>query len=145
MDAAGSPVSILLVEDDPDHADLTRIALQTARVPFDLDVVMDGTEALQYLHREAPYERVRLPDLILLDLNLPKLDGREVLRSIKSDPDLRLIPVIVLTTSSDLTDIEMSYRNHANSFITKPTDFDDFLHAIETMHEYWLSVVKLPA
>ncbi len=145
MDPAGSTVSILLVEDDPDHVDLTRIALQTARVPFDLDVVMDGTEALQYLHREAPFERVRLPDLILLDLNLPKLDGREVLRSIKSDADLRRIPVIVLTTSSDLTDVEMSYRNHANSFITKPTDFDDFLHAIETMHEYWLSVVKLPA
>lgn len=145
MDPADSTVSILLVEDDPDHADLTRIALQTARVPFDLDVVMDGTEALQYLYREAPFERVRLPDLILLDLNLPKLDGREVLRNIKSDPDLRLIPVIVLTTSSDITDVEMSYRNHANSFITKPTDFDDFLHAIETMHEYWLSVVKLPA
>lgn len=142
--SGGSEISILLVEDDPDHVDLTRIALQTARVPFGLDVVMDGTEALQYLRREAPFENVVSPDLILLDLNLPKLDGREVLRSIKSDDDLCRIPVIVLTTSSDTADIEVAYQNHANSFITKPTDFDEFLHAIETMHEYWLSVVRLP-
>jgi len=142
--SGGSEISILLVEDDPDHVDLTRIALQTARVPFGLDVVMDGTEALQYLRREAPFENVAPPDLILLDLNLPKLDGREVLRSIKSDDDLCRIPVIVLTTSSDSADIEVAYQNHANSFITKPTDFDEFLHAIETMHEYWLSVVRLP-
>jgi CheY-like chemotaxis protein len=142
--AGGSEISILLVEDDPDHVDLTRIALQTARVPFGLQVVMDGTEALQYLHHEDPYRNAPLPDLILLDLNLPKLDGREVLRAIKSDPELRCIPVIVLTTSSDASDIDVAYQNHANSFITKPTDFDDFLHAIETMHEYWLSVVRLP-
>jgi chemotaxis family two-component system response regulator Rcp1 len=144
MRARGADISILLVEDDPDHVDLTRIALQTARVPFGLDVVMDGTEALQYLRREAPYEMSSAPDLILLDLNLPKLDGREVLRAIKSDAELRRIPVIVLTTSSDIADIENAYENHANSFITKPTDFDEFLHAIETMHEYWLSVVRLP-
>lgn len=137
-------ISILLVEDDPDHVDLTRIALQTARVPFGLDVVMDGTEALQYLRREGPFRSVRPPDLILLDLNLPKVDGREVLRTIKDDPVLRRIPVIVLTTSSDHVDIDAAYQSHANSFITKPTDFDDFLHAIETMHEYWLSVVRLP-
>lgn len=142
--AGGNEISILLVEDDPDHVDLTRIALQTARVPFGLEVVMDGTEALQFLHHEAPYEHARLPDLILLDLNLPKLDGREVLRTIKGDPDLRSIPVIVLTTSSDASDVASAYENHANSYITKPTDFDDFLHAIETMHEYWLSVVRLP-
>jgi CheY-like chemotaxis protein len=142
--SGGSEISILLVEDDPDHVDLTRIALQTARVPFGLDVVMDGTEALQYLRREPPFQGVRPPDLILLDLNLPKLDGREVLREIKTDLDLCRIPVIVLTTSSDLADIEVAYQNHANSFITKPTDFDEFLHAIETMHEYWLSVVRLP-
>lgn len=143
--AAGHEISILLVEDDPDHVDLTRIALQTARVPFGLDVAMDGTEALQYLRREEPYRNAAIPDLILLDLNLPKLDGREVLRAIKSDPDLRRIPVIVLTTSSDTADVEAAYQNHANSYITKPTDFDDFLHAIETMHEYWLSVVQLPS
>jgi CheY-like chemotaxis protein len=143
--SGGSEISILLVEDDPDHVDLTRIALQTARVPFGLDVVMDGTEALQYLHQEDPYRHAALPDLILLDLNLPKLDGREVLRSIKSDARLCRIPVIVLTTSSDATDIDGAYANHANSFITKPTDFDEFLHAIETMHEYWLSVVRLPS
>jgi CheY-like chemotaxis protein len=142
--SGGSEISILLVEDDPDHVDLTRIALQTARVPFGLEVVMDGTEALQYLRQEERFRSATLPDLILLDLNLPKLDGREVLRAIKSDPDLCRIPVIVLTTSSDSTDIEVAYQNHANSFITKPTDFDEFLHAIETMHEYWLSVVRLP-
>lgn len=145
MSTRGADISILLVEDDPDHVDLTRIALQTARVPFGLDVVMDGTEALQYLRREPPYEGSTVPDLVLLDLNLPKLDGREVLRTIKSDPELRRIPVIVLTTSSDVADIETAYQNHANSFITKPTDFDEFLHAIETMHEYWLSVVRLPS
>jgi len=144
MMSTGSEISILLVEDDPDHVDLTRIALQTARVPFGLEVVMDGTEALAYLRQEAPYVQVGTPDLILLDLNLPKVDGREVLRTIKADPDLRRIPVIVLTTSSDLGDIDAAYQNHANSFITKPTDFDEFLHAIETMHEYWLSVVELP-
>jgi CheY-like chemotaxis protein len=142
--SGGSEISILLVEDDPDHVDLTRIALQTARVPFGLEVVMDGTEALQYLRHEERFRNAPLPDLILLDLNLPKLDGREVLRAIKSDPDLCRIPVIVLTTSSDSVDIEAAYQNHANSFITKPTDFDEFLHAIETMHEYWLSVVRLP-
>ena len=144
MRASNGGISILLVEDDPDHADLTRIALQTARVPFDLEIVTDGTEALQYLRHESPFEHARLPDLILLDLNLPKLDGREVLRIVKSDPVLCRVPVIVLTTSSDLVDIEGAYQNHANSFITKPTDFDEFLHAIETMHEYWLSVVSLP-
>jgi CheY-like chemotaxis protein len=142
--SGGSEISILLVEDDPDHVDLTRIALQTARVPFGLEVVMDGTEALQYLRHEERFRNTALPDLILLDLNLPKLDGREVLRAIKSDPDLCRIPVIVLTTSSDSGDVEVAYQNHANSFITKPTDFDEFLHAIETMHEYWLSVVRLP-
>jgi CheY-like chemotaxis protein len=143
--SGGNEISILLVEDDPDHVDLTRIALQTARVPFGLEVVMDGTEALQYLRHEDPYRQAQSPDLILLDLNLPKLDGREVLRTIKSDADLCRIPVIVLTTSSDSADIEAAYQNHANSFITKPTDFDEFLHAIETMHEYWLSVVRLPS
>lgn len=142
--SGGNEISILLVEDDPDHVDLTRIALQTARVPFGLEVVMDGTEALQYLRCEDPYRSAQAPDLILLDLNLPKLDGREVLRTIKSDPELCRIPVIVLTTSSDSADVEVAYQNHANSFITKPTDFDEFLHAIETMHEYWLSVVRLP-
>jgi CheY-like chemotaxis protein len=142
--SGGSEISILLVEDDPDHVDLTRIALQTARVPFGLEVVMDGTEALQYLRQEDPYRHAALPDLILLDLNLPKLDGREVLRAIKTDVNLCRIPVIVLTTSSDSADVEVAYQNHANSFITKPTDFDEFLHAIETMHEYWLSVVRLP-
>ena len=144
QDHASRDIAILLVEDDPDHADLTRIALQTARVPFKLDIVTDGTEALEYLRHEGAFAQARTPDLILLDLNLPKLDGREVLKVIKSDADLRRIPVIVLTTSSDIADIEIAYQNHANSYITKPTDFDDFLHAIETMHEYWLSVVRLP-
>ncbi len=145
MPPASSDVSILLVEDDPDHADLTRIALQTARVPFRLELVTDGTEALDYLRHEGAHSRARTPDLILLDLNLPRLDGREVLKVVKSDPELRSIPVIVLTTSSDAADVEAAYQHHANSYITKPTDFDDFLHVVETMHEYWLSVVALPS
>ena len=104
----------------------------------------DGTEALEYLRKEGNYRQARAPDLILLDLNLPRLDGREVLKVVKDDQRFRNIPVIVLTTSSDPADIEAAYQHHANSYITKPTDFDDFLHVVETMHEYWLSVVALP-
>jgi two-component system response regulator len=137
-------VSILLVEDDPDDVQLTEIALRDAQVPNRLDVVEDGNQALQFLRREHPYERAHTPDLILLDLNLPRVDGREVLRTIKDDPDLRRIPVVVLTTSSDEIDIRDSYAAHANSFITKPVDFDEFLRAIQVIELYWLSVVKLP-
>jgi CheY-like chemotaxis protein len=137
-------VSILLVEDDPDDVRLTELALADAPVPTRLSVVEDGSQALQFLRRETPYERAPRPDLILLDLNLPRLDGREVLKIVKEDPELRMIPVVVLTTSSDQADVEASYRHFANSFITKPIDFEEFLRAVRTMEDYWLSVVRLP-
>lgn len=137
-------VSILLVEDDPDDVQLTEIALYDANVPNQLHVVEDGTQALQYLRREPPYERARKPDLILLDLNLPRLDGREVLKQIKDDPELRLIPVVVLTTSSDANDVRASYMHHANSYITKPVDFEEFRRALKSIEDYWLSIVRLP-
>jgi CheY-like chemotaxis protein len=137
-------VTILLVEDDPDDVQLTEIALYDAMVPNQLAVVEDGSQALQYLRREPPYERSRKPDLILLDLNLPRLDGREVLKVIKSDPELRMIPVVVLTTSSDEADVRSSYQHFANSFITKPVDFEEFRRAIKAIEDYWLSVVRLP-
>ena len=142
FDVASS--TIVLVEDNPDDAHLAMIEFEDAGVRNDIVLLDDGDQAIRYLRQDAPYTDAARPGLVLLDLNLPKLDGREVLRAIKSDPDLCSIPVIVLTTSSDSTDIEVAYQNHANSFITKPTDFDEFLHAIETMHEYWLSVVRLP-
>lgn len=137
-------VSILLVEDDPDDVQLTEIALYDARVPNQLHVVEDGTQALQYLRNESPYERARKPDLILLDLNLPRLDGREVLKEIKADPSLRMIPVVVLTTSSDQSDVQASYQHHANSYITKPVDFEEFRRALRAIEDYWLSIVRLP-
>jgi CheY-like chemotaxis protein len=107
-------------------------------------VVEDGTQALQYLRNEAPYERARKPDLVLLDLNLPRLDGREVLKEIKGDPTLRMIPVVVLTTSSDQSDVQASYQDHANSYITKPVDFEEFRRALRAIEDYWLSIVRLP-
>ncbi|GIU84444.1 MAG: response regulator [Acidimicrobiales bacterium] len=141
---AGGEATILLVEDDPDDVQLTEIAIREAGARVRLDVVGDGEDALRYLRRQSPYERARRPHLVLLDLNLPKLDGREVLREIKADEDLRAIPVIVLTTSAEEDDVLLSYRHHANSFITKPIDFDEFLQVVSVIERYWLEVVRLP-
>lgn len=112
---------------------------------MDLAVVEDGVEAIQYIRKQAPFEDVRTPDLILLDLNLPKKDGREVLKDIKEDPDLRRIPVVVLTTSNAESDILKSYNLYANCYINKPVDFDSFFNVIKRIEEFWLSTVMLPS
>jgi two-component system response regulator len=137
-------IEILLVEDSPTDALFTRRALGDARFINRLHVVEDGVKALAFLRKEAPYTDAARPDLILLDLNLPKKDGREVLAEIKEDEELKIIPVIVLTTSRAEEDILRSYRLHANCYITKPVDFDSFIDAIGTLEKFWFAVVTLP-
>ena len=137
-------VEILLVEDNPGDVRLTIEAMKEARVLNNLSVVADGVEALDFLNRRGPYQKAPRPDLILLDLNLPRKDGREVLREIKMDPHLLRIPVVVLTTSEAEQDILRSYDLHANCYITKPVDLDQFLEVVRTVEGFWLSIVKLP-
>jgi two-component system, chemotaxis family, response regulator Rcp1 len=139
------PVQILLVEDSPGDVSLTREALKTARVANELSVVEDGEAALRYLRGEGEYLGAKATNLVLLDLNLPKKSGREVLEVIKTDPELRHIPVIVLTTSSDEQDIFCSYQLHANAYVTKPVAFADFLEALTRLEGFWLQVVHLPS
>lgn len=138
------PIEILLVEDSPTDALLTKRALADARLINRLSIVEDGVAALAFLRREPPHSDAPRPDLILLDLNLPKKDGREVLAEIKEDEILRVIPVVVLTTSRAEEDILRSYRLHANCYITKPVDFDSFTDAITTLEKFWFAVVTLP-
>jgi len=137
-------VNILLVEDNPGDVILTQEAFAEHQLRNDLFVASDGHEALAFLRREEGFEDKPRPDIILLDLNLPGLSGREVLKEIKSDPALQSIPVVVLTTSADEADICEAYRAHANCFITKPVDLDRFLEAIKTVHAFWIEIVKLP-
>jgi len=137
-------INILLVEDNPGDVILTQEAFIEHQLRNDLHVATDGREALAFLRREAGYEDTPRPDIVLLDLNLPGLNGREVLKEIKSDPALKSIPVVVLTTSADEADICEAYRAHANCFITKPVDLDQFLEAIKTVHTFWIEIVKLP-
>jgi chemotaxis family two-component system response regulator Rcp1 len=137
-------IDILLVEDNPGDVRLTREALKDAKVLNDVHVVQDGVEAMQFLHREGAYANKPTPDLILLDLNLPKKDGREVLAEIKQDPKLKRIPVVILTTSKADEDIIKSYNLHANAYITKPVDLNRFIEIIHTLEEFWFSIVKLP-
>jgi CheY-like chemotaxis protein len=137
-------IEILLVEDEPGDAYLTKEALRSAKIMNRVDVVEDGVEALAFLRRQAPYENAPRPDLIFLDLNLPRKDGREVLAEIKKDPQLASIPVVVLTTSKADEDIFRSYSLHANCFVTKPVDLNQFMSVIQATHEFWLTVVKLP-
>jgi CheY-like chemotaxis protein len=144
MSPTASPVEILLVEDDPGDVLITREAVESSKVANNLNVVSNGEQALQYLRREAPYEDAARPGLILLDLNLPRLDGREVLAQIKQDPDLRRIPVVVLTTSSLDEDIVRSYDLHANAYVTKPVDFDQFMSVVRQVDEFFVSIVTLP-
>jgi len=136
------PIQILLVEDSPGDVSLTRAALAQSRIANELHVVGDGDLALEFL-RSADADHPR-PDLVLLDLNLPRTDGREVLTQVKDDPTLRRIPVIVLTSSADEADVLKSYDLHANSYITKPVDFDEFLAAVHSIEDFWLSIVRLP-
>jgi chemotaxis family two-component system response regulator Rcp1 len=136
------PIRILLVEDSPGDVNLTREALLQAKVANELRVVGDGVEALEYLRGEGRFSGDDPPDLVLLDLNLPRKDGREVLEEVKTDPHLKHIPVIVLTTSSDEADILQSYRLHANAFVTKPVAFDQFITALQQFEGFWLQVVR---
>lgn len=137
-------VQILLVEDSAGDVSLTREALRDARVANELNVVGDGVEAMAYLRREGDYAAHPVPDLVLLDLNLPRKDGREVLEEMKMDEALKHIPVVVLTTSSSQADILHSYKLHANAFVSKPVAFDDFLAAVRKLEGFWLEIVHLP-
>ena len=140
----GTPIEVLLVEDDPGDVLMTQEAFEEHKVRNNLTVVSDGAEALAYLRREGAYSGAVRPDLILLDLNLPRRDGREVLAEIKKDEDLGRIPVVVLTTSSADEDILRSYQLHANAYVTKPVDFERFISVIRQIDEFFVSVVKLP-
>lgn len=139
-----SPIEVLLVEDDPGDVLMTKEAFEEHKLRNRLNVVSDGAEALAYLRREGRYADAVLPDLILLDLNLPKRDGREVLEEIKKDEQLCRIPVVVLTTSRADEDILRSYQLHANAYVTKPVDFDRFISVVRQIDEFFVSVVKLP-
>ena len=138
------PIHLLLVEDNPGDVKLTRLALERAGSPDTMSVVSDGVDALRYLRRETPFDDARRPDLVLLDLNLPRMDGREVLQVVKSDPGLRRIPVVVLTSSEAAHDIEGSYGLHANCFVTKPAELKRFMAVIRLVVEFWGSVAQLP-
>lgn len=140
----GDPIEILLVEDNAGDVRLTQEALEEAKVPNRLHVAQDGIAALQFLKKQKPFAGVPEPDLVLLDLNIPKRSGFEVLDQIKSDPHLRHIPVIILTSSSAESDVLRSYRSYANSYVTKPADLDQYFKVVELIDEFWLSTVRLP-
>lgn len=139
------PIEILLVEDNPGDVRLTIEALKEAKVINHLTVVKDGVEALAFLRRQGSYDTAPRPHLILLDLNLPRKDGREVLADIKTDDNLKRIPVVVLTTSQDEQDVLKSYNLHANCYITKPVDLDQFVRVVRSIEDFWLGIVVLPA
>lgn len=139
----GVPVEILLVEDNPGDVRLTKEALRDARVRNNLHVAKDGVEAMAFLRREGPHAKAPRPDLVLLDLNLPKRNGREVLADIKGDAGLQHIPVVILTTSQAEQDILASYRLRANAYVTKPVDLEQFLKVVSSIEEFWLEIVKL--
>jgi CheY-like chemotaxis protein len=144
MNPRARPVEILLVEDDPGDVLITREAIDGSKFANNLNVVSNGEEALAYLRHEPPYEASPTPGLILLDLNLPRLDGREVLAIVKQDPDLRRIPIVILTTSSADEDIVRSYDLHANAYVTKPVDFDQFMSVVRQIDDFFISIVTLP-
>jgi len=141
----GRPIDILLVEDNPGDVRLTVEALKEGKVHNKLHVAKDGMEAMAFLHKEGKYADAPHPDLILLDLNLPKKDGREVLEEIKEDPRLKRIPVVILTGSKAGEDILKSYNLHANCYITKPVDLEQFITVVESIEDFWLTIVKLPS
>jgi chemotaxis family two-component system response regulator Rcp1 len=142
--ARGKPIEILLVEDNPGDVRLIKEALKEGKVRNTLHVASDGVEAITFLRKQGEYSGIPRPDLILLDLNLPKKDGREVLAEIKADEDLKRIPVVVLTTSQSEIDILKSYNLHANCYITKPVDLGQFLEVVKSIEDFWLTVVRLP-
>jgi chemotaxis family two-component system response regulator Rcp1 len=140
----GEPIEILMVDDSMGDVRLAQEALKEARVRNRLSVVHDGEQAMAFLRRKDGYAEAPRPDLVLLDLNMPRMDGREVLAEIKGDPALRSIPVVVLTTSEAEADIVKAYDLHANAYITKPVDLEAFLDAVKVVEEFWLTVVRLP-
>ncbi len=144
MTAPGRPIDILLIEDDPGDELITREAFEHNKVNNRLHVAHDGEEGLDYLYQRGKYQQARRPDLILLDLNLPKYDGRQLLEKIKFDSELCRIPVVVLTTSSAEEDILRSYNLHANAYVTKPVDLDQFMTVVRQIDEFFLQVVRLP-
>jgi two-component system, chemotaxis family, response regulator Rcp1 len=140
----GRAIEILLVEDSPSDTELTLEALKAGKIANHLSIVEDGVQAMEFLRRQGPYADVPRPDLIMLDLNLPRKDGREVLAELKSDPGLRSIPVVVLTTSRNDVDVLRVYQLNGNCYITKPVDFNQFLEVVKSIGKFWLSVVTLP-
>jgi len=138
------PIEILLVEDNPGDVRLTLEALKEGKVLNKLSIVKDGVEAMEFLRRQKKFSKTVRPDLVLLDLNLPRKDGREVLAEIKSDPDLRRIPVVILTTSRSEQDILKSYDQNANCYITKPVDLNQFMEVVQSIENFWLTIVQLP-
>ena len=141
---SGAPIEILLVEDNPGDVRLTKEAIREAKIRNRLNVVKDGEEAVAYVRRQGEFADQPRPDLILLDLNLPKKDGREVLQDLKSDPDLHRIPVVVLTSSAAEQDILSMYDLYANAYVTKPVDLEQFMHVVSSIQDFWLNIVKLP-
>lgn len=137
-------VDLLLVEDNPGDIRLTEEALRDAGMPVNLSVAMDGVEAVEFLHKRGKYKNAPRPDLILLDLNLPKKNGPEVLSDIKSDPDLKRIPVLVMTTSSEPDDVQKAYSLNANCYITKPIQLEDFMNVVQSIENFWLKTAVLP-
>ncbi|MBH8565366.1 response regulator [Nostoc sp. CENA67] len=138
------PIEVLLVEDNPGDAQLTRIALEDSKISIHLNVVEDGVEAMAFLRKQEKYAHVPHPDIVLLDLNLPRKDGREVLAEIKTDDNLKRIPVVVLTTSQAEEDVLRAYELAANCYITKPVDFDQFVKIVQSIEHFWFAIVKLP-
>lgn len=138
------PIEILLVEDSPSDAALTKEALEAGKIANHLSRVVDGVEAMEYLRQTGKFSKSPRPDLVMLDLNLPRKDGREVLRELKNDPSLKAIPVIVLTTSRSDKDVLQSYELNANCYITKPVDFEHFIEVVRTIEKFWLTIVTLP-
>ena len=142
---AGEPIEVLLVEDDPGDVLLIKEAFEFNKVHNNLNVVSDGEQALDYLRRQGEHSAALRPDLVLLDLNLPRKDGREVLAEVKADVDLRTIPIVVLTTSDSVQDIRHSYQLHANAYVTKPVDFERFVAIVRQIDDFFVSVVRLPS
>ncbi len=142
--SAGHPIEVLLVEDDPGDVLMTQEAFHDYKIANNLHVVTNGEDAISYLRKEGAFAHVKTPDLVLLDLNLPRRDGREVLREVKSDAELRRIPIVVLTTSDAEEDVLASYQLHANAYVRKPVDFEQFVAAIRAIDNFFISVVRLP-
>lgn len=141
----GRPVEFLLAEDNPGDVRLTKEALRESKISNNLNVAPDGVEAMAFLRREGKYANAPRPDVILLDLNLPKKDGREVLAEVKADPSLRLIPVVIITSSEAEQDVLKTYELHANCYVTKPVDLEQFIKVIQSIETFWLTIVTLPS